>query len=73
MIRAQKEGTLSEQYVIVVNDQRQYSVWRVGRDAPAGWAVVGGPASRTECLDRIAELWTDMRPASVRGSGGATA
>ena len=53
-------------YVVVVNDEEQYSIWPDGRQVPAGWHVVGEPAGREDCLDRIAELWTDMRPASVR-------
>jgi MbtH protein len=53
-------------YSVVVNDEEQYSIWPHGRELPAGWRAVGDPAGREQCLDRIAELWTDMRPASVR-------
>ncbi len=54
------------QYVVVVNAEEQYSVWRDREQPPAGWQAIGEPAGREQCLDRIAELWTDIRPASLR-------
>ncbi|MGW3949486.1 MbtH family protein [Streptomyces sp. NPDC004752] len=53
-------------YTIVRNHEQQYAVWPAGREIPAGWEPVGAPAARPACLDRIDELWTDMRPASLR-------
>jgi MbtH protein len=53
-------------YLVVVNAEEQYSIWQADREVPAGWLAVGEPARRDQCLDRIAELWTDMRPASLR-------
>lgn len=57
-----------DRYVIVRNHEDQYSIWSADREIPAGWEPVGEPASRTVCLDRIGELWTDMRPASLRAA-----
>ncbi|WP_422769191.1 MbtH family protein [Plantactinospora sp. WMMC1484] len=57
-----------ELYVIVRNDEEQYSIWRAGQPVPAGWEPVGEPAPREGCLARISELWTDMRPASLRAA-----
>lgn len=54
-------------YVVVVNDEEQYSIWRSDRDLPAGWQPEGLVASKDECLDHIETVWTDMRPRSVRG------
>lgn len=56
----------SELYFVVRNHEEQYSIWRDGRPVPAGWEVVGSPAPKAQCLERIGELWTDMRPASLR-------
>lgn len=53
-------------YVVVVNAEEQYSIWLADKDVPAGWTVVGGPAPKHECLDRVSEVWTDMRPLSLR-------
>jgi MbtH protein len=55
-----------ELVVVVVNLEEQYSVWPAHRPPPSGWTVVGIPASREECLDRIESLWTDLRPRSAR-------
>jgi len=53
-------------YHIVINDEEQYSIWFADREPPLGWKVVGEPGLKQACLDRINELWTDMRPLSLR-------
>lgn len=55
-----------EKYYVVINNEEQYSIWRVGRDVPAGWRPVGDPRTQDECLAYIDVHWTDMRPLSVR-------
>lgn len=54
------------QYYIVINDEEMYSIWPDHKEIPAGWKSVGEPQSKAECLAKIAELWTDMRPLSLR-------
>ena len=61
----------SDDYVIVRNHEDQYSIWRADWSLPAGWEQVGEPGGRSACLDRINELWTDMRPASLRAAMAA--
>jgi MbtH protein len=51
---------------VVVNDEEQYSIWFVDRDPPAGWKEAGKQGTKEECLAFIEEVWTDMRPASLR-------
>ncbi|MGW7367614.1 MbtH family protein [Streptomyces sp. NPDC054841] len=53
-------------YRVVLNDEEQYSIWAAGRDLPAGWRAEGTEGTREQCLSRIAEVWTDMRPLSLR-------
>jgi MbtH protein len=53
-------------YAVVVNHEEQYSIWPVGRELPAGWRSVGVEGSKQECVDHIDEVWTDMRPLSLR-------
>ena len=53
-------------YTVVVNHEEQYSIWLVGRNPPAGWREVGKTGTRKECLSYIEEVWTDMRPLSLR-------
>lgn len=53
-------------YKVVVNDEEQYSIWPVDRDPPLGWSEVGKRGLKNECLAYIGEVWTDMRPLSLR-------
>ena len=51
------------EYLALINEQDQYSLWPASIDVPAGWSVAHGPADREECLAHIEANWTDMRPA----------
>jgi MbtH protein len=53
-------------YTAVVNHEEQYSIWPVDREVPAGWQRVGTPGSKNDVLAYIKEIWTDMRPLSLR-------
>ncbi|MFF4961822.1 MbtH family protein [Streptomyces sp. NPDC001222] len=57
---------LTRQWLVVVNEEEQYSVWSADRDVPQGWRAVGVTGSKEECLDHIERTWTDMRPLSLR-------
>lgn len=53
-------------YEVVVNHEEQYSIWPQIKDVPSGWKKVGKSGPKRECLSYIEEVWTDMRPASLR-------
>lgn len=53
-------------YLVVVNGEEQYSIWPVDKKVPAGWNAVGKQGHKSECLQYIEEVWTDMRPLSLR-------
>jgi MbtH protein len=53
-------------YRAVVNHEEQYSIWPVDRDLPAGWRDAGRSGKKEEVLKYIDEVWTDMRPLSLR-------
>ncbi|MEV0388561.1 MbtH family NRPS accessory protein [Nonomuraea sp. NPDC050643] len=55
---------------VVVNHEDQYSIWPAGREIPPGWTVEGTRGSKAECISRIEEIWTDMRPRSLRPPTG---
>jgi MbtH protein len=55
-----------EIYLVVLNDEEQYSIWLAERDLPAGWRSEGTSGVRDACLTHIGEVWTDMRPLSLR-------
>lgn len=59
-------GTTEDTYLVVRNDEEQYSIWWSDRDIPAGWHAEGTEGTRDECLAHIGEVWTDMRPRSLR-------
>jgi MbtH protein len=64
MNRDEQEDTTI--YKVVVNHEEQYSIYPVERDNPLGWNDAGKSGSKQECLDHIKEVWTDMRPLSLR-------
>jgi MbtH protein len=60
-------------YKVVINHEEQYSIWPSDRENPLGWCDVGKQGPKQECLDYIEEVWTDMRPLSLRKHMGAAA
>jgi MbtH protein len=68
---ASNGAQVAEQYVVLINDEEQYSLWPAANPVPAGWRVVGPePGSKEACLAYIEEVWTDMRPLSLRRAMG---
>jgi MbtH protein len=53
-------------YQVLVNDEEQYSIWPVGKAVPLGWRDGGKQGVKEVCLEYIKEVWTDMRPLSLR-------
>jgi MbtH protein len=53
-------------YMVVVNDEEQYSIWWADRAIPDGWKPVGKTGSKSGCLAHIETIWTNMRPLSLR-------
>jgi MbtH protein len=54
------------QYQVLRNDEDQYSLWLADLAIPAGWHSVGMRGTKQECTDYVDEVWTDMRPRSLR-------
>jgi MbtH protein len=54
------------QFYAVVNDEEQYSIWQSDRPLPQGWRQAGPVGTRADCLAYIEQVWTDLRPASLR-------
>ncbi|TXI49213.1 MAG: MbtH family NRPS accessory protein [Lysobacter sp.] len=53
-------------YIVVVNHEEQYSIWPAHREIPLGWQGDGFRGDKAACLAHIQEVWTDMRPKSLR-------
>jgi MbtH protein len=53
-------------YKVVVNAEEQYSLWPADRENALGWRDAGKAGTKEECLAFVREVWTDMRPLSLR-------
>jgi len=62
----ESEGRRDTAFKVVINHEEQYSIWPQDRDNPPGWSDVGVTGDKDHCLSYIEEVWTDMRPLSVR-------
>jgi MbtH protein len=63
-----EDGTI---YKVVLNHEQQYSIWPADRDNAPGWSDAGKAGSKDACLAYIEEVWTDMRPLSLREQMGS--
>lgn len=61
-----EENQDTREYAVVMNDEEQYSIWLTDRPVPSGWRETGKRGTKEDCLAYIEEVWTDMRPLSVR-------
>jgi MbtH protein len=62
----------TRQYAVVRNDEDQYSIWPAEMPLPIGWHPTGATGHKQACLEHIARVWTDMRPASARRNPAGT-
>jgi MbtH protein len=64
MIDDEEEDT--QTYTVLINDEEQYSLWLADLEIPPGWRGTGKLGSKQECMAYVDEVWTDMRPLSLR-------
>jgi MbtH protein len=62
-INEQEDTTV---YKVVVNHEQQNSIYPADRANPLGWNDAGKTGPQAECLEYVKEVWTDMRPLSLR-------
>ncbi len=55
-------------FLVLANDETQYSLWPETLAIPAGWQAVFGPDNAAACQSWLNNNWTDLRP-SVQHSG----
>ena len=53
------------EFLVLVNEENQHSLWPAVTAVPTGWSVVHGPADRAACVSFVDANWTDMRPAGL--------
>ena len=56
----------NEEYICLINEEEQYSIWFAWKEIPLGWKQVGPKGTKQEVLNYVKEVWTDMRPKSLR-------
>jgi MbtH protein len=52
-------------YLVLINDEGQYSLWPSFVEVPNGWIVALEQTDRQTALAYVEEHWTDMRPKSL--------
>jgi MbtH protein len=52
-------------YLVLMNDEHQYSLWPAFASVPAGWTVAREAGSRADSIAFVEQNWTDMRPRSL--------
>ncbi len=53
-------------YKVLINHQEQYSLWPDYKAVPGGWREAGKQGNKADCLAYVEQVWTDMRPLSLR-------
>ena len=57
---------LVQHYIVLMNEEEQYSLWPSHKEVPRGWRDVGVVGTKQECLEYVEKVWTDITPLSVR-------
>ncbi len=57
---------------VVINHEEQYSIALADDKVPEGWKDTGQMCVLSDCQKYIEEVWTDMRPLSLRKRPGRT-
>lgn len=52
-------------YTVLVNPEKQHSVWRWGMAPPLGWRATGQVGTKAQCSRYVDEMCTDIRPTST--------
>jgi MbtH protein len=61
-----EENSETARFKVVLNHEEQYSIWPADRENAPGWSDAGKDGTKQECLEYIKQVWTDMRPLSLR-------
>ncbi|MBO2535331.1 MbtH family protein [Rummeliibacillus suwonensis] len=54
------------QFIVLKNEEDQYSIWPEFMTIPDGWKPVFGSSLKKDCQQYIEETWTDLRPKSLK-------
>lgn len=65
-VQGQQSNSREAQYKVVINHEEQYAIWLSAEPLKRAWKDTGISGNRAECQEYIEEVWTDMRPLSIR-------
>jgi MbtH protein len=60
-----------KQFMVLNSDEGKYSIWLSNKEIPCGWRASGKGGTKEECLSYVRNVWTDMRPISLRAAMGS--
>lgn len=66
VLMGQNPGNKESEYKVVINHEEQYSIWPSNRKPQEGWKDTRISGNQNKCQKYIKEVWTDMRPLSIR-------
>jgi len=66
LVREPLDRSENATYRVIINHEEQYSVWPAELDLPKGWKTTGMKGGLSKCQNYLEEVWTDMRPLSLR-------
>lgn len=56
-----------ETFIVLVNQEEQYSIWPHWKTVPGGWTAVDGvKGDKKTVLEYVEKTWTNMRPRSLK-------
>ena len=58
-------------FLVLVNDAGQYSLWPAFREPPPGWRRVGVSGARQMCLEWVETNWIEAEPTSRVAAGSS--
>ena len=59
-----------DEFIVLVNDENQHSLWPSSQPIPDGWRRIGPQGSKSVCLEFVEASWIDMRPKSLQDAMG---
>jgi MbtH protein len=62
------DETTPDDWIVVVNEEEQYSLWPRVNSIPQGWRAVTSGLPKAAAVAYVETHWVDMRPKSLRGA-----
>lgn len=57
-----------DEFIVLMNDKKEYSLWPSGKPLPDGWQPVNFSGTKEDCKTYIDEHWLALMPMSKNDS-----